>query len=219
MDNWNTFQQHNWHNYAWFFCFHEDNENEAAEAHIPPHRNSKTKKPWHRDSKTKKPQHRDSKTKTPRHRDLGSKTPRHWEMEKNKPPHRDSKAFFQRTKSHDIEVPRLKNHDIEILRPKSHNIKFLWNSDPYAPRYPWYARYGKALRRLWGCVCDNRKPAFTAFYLALYLTGVHFQKASDSTLAEWEIGGVRLREELCGGKTIVSLIVCSWLSAAFELSN
>ena len=54
-------------------------------------------------------------------------------METNKPRHRDSKAFFQRTKSHDIEIPRLKNHDIKIPRPKSHDIEFLWNSDPYAP--------------------------------------------------------------------------------------
>ena len=58
LDNWNIFQQHNWHNYAWFFCFHDDNESEAVEAHIPRHRDSKTKKPRHRDSKTKKPRHR-----------------------------------------------------------------------------------------------------------------------------------------------------------------
>ena len=51
-----------------FFCFHDDNESEAVEAHIPRHRDSKTKKPRHRDSKTKKPRHRDSKTKKPRHR-------------------------------------------------------------------------------------------------------------------------------------------------------
>ena len=68
LDNWNIFQQHNWHNYAWFFCFHDDNENEAVEAHIPRHRDSKTKKPRHRDSKAEKPRHRDSKTKKPRHR-------------------------------------------------------------------------------------------------------------------------------------------------------
>ena len=145
LDNWNIFQQHNWHSYAWFFCFHDDNENEAVEAHIPWHRDSKTKKLWHRDSKTKKPrlrdsktkkrQHQDSKTKKPRHRDSGTKTPRHREMETNKPRHRDSKAFFQRTKSHDIEILRLKNHDIEIPRPKSHDIEFLWNSDTYAPWY------------------------------------------------------------------------------------
>ena len=92
-----------------------ENENEAVEAHIPRHRDSKTKKPRYRDSKTKKPQHRDSKTKKPQHR----------ETETNKPRHRDSKAFFQRTKSHDIEIPR----------PKSHDIEFLWNSDPYAPWY------------------------------------------------------------------------------------
>ena len=115
LDNWNIFQQHNWHNYAWFFCFHDDNENEAVEAHIPRHRDSKTKKPQHRDSKTKNPRHRETETK--------------------KPGHRDSKAFFQRPKSHDIEIPRLKNHDIEIPRSKSHDIEFQWNCDPYAPWY------------------------------------------------------------------------------------
>ena len=51
-----------WHNRF------SENENEAVEAHIPRHRDSKTKKPRHRDSKTKKPRHRDSKTKKPRHR-------------------------------------------------------------------------------------------------------------------------------------------------------
>ena len=77
LDNWSIFQQHNWHNYTWFFCFHDDNESEAVEAHIPRHRDSKTKKPRHRDSKTKKPRHRDSKTKKPRHRDSKAKKPRH----------------------------------------------------------------------------------------------------------------------------------------------
>ena len=41
-----------WHNRF------SENENEAVEAHIPRHRDSKTKKPRHRDSKTKKPRHR-----------------------------------------------------------------------------------------------------------------------------------------------------------------
>ena len=92
-----------WHN-----RFNE-NENETVEAHIPRHRDSKTKKPRHRDSKTKKPRHRDSRTKNPRHRDSKAKKPRHRdsktrkrphrEMEKNKSRHRDSKAFFQRTKT------------------------------------------------------------------------------------------------------------------------
>ena len=81
-----------------FFCFHDDNENEAVEAHIPRHRDSKTKKPRHRDSKTKKPRHQDSKTKKPRHRETETINPRH----------RDSKAFFQRSKSHGIEIPRPK---------------------------------------------------------------------------------------------------------------
>ena len=40
------------------------------EAHIPRHRNSKTKKPRHRDFKTKKPRHPDLGTKTPRHREM-----------------------------------------------------------------------------------------------------------------------------------------------------
>ena len=105
--------------------FHDDNENEAVEAYIPRHWDSKTKQPRHWDSKTKKPRHQDSKTKKPRHR----------ETETNKPRHRDSKAFFQRTKSHDIKIPRLKNHDILIPRPKSHDIEFPWNSDSYAPWY------------------------------------------------------------------------------------
>ena len=72
-----------------------ENENEAVEAHIP----------WHRDSKTKQPRHR--------------------KMEIINPRHRDSKTFFQRAKSHNIEIPRLKNHGIEIPRPKSHAIEFL----------------------------------------------------------------------------------------------
>ena len=88
----------------WHYRFRE-NKNEAVEAHIPRHRDSKTKKPRHRETKTVNPRHRDSKT------------------------------FFQRTKSHDIKIPRLKNHGIEIPRPKSHDIKFLWNSDPYALWY------------------------------------------------------------------------------------
>ena len=64
-----------------------ENENEAVEAHIPRH--------W--DSKTKKPRHRDSKATKPQHRDLGTKTPRHRETETNESRHRDSKAFFLRT--------------------------------------------------------------------------------------------------------------------------
>ena len=108
-----------WHNRF------SEKENEAVEAHIPRHRNSKTKKPRHRETETIIPRHRGSKTKKPRHRDSKIKKPRHRETETNKPQHRDSKAFFQRTKSHDIEIPR----------PKSHDIEFLWNSDPYAPWY------------------------------------------------------------------------------------
>ena len=44
-------------------------------------------------------------------------------MEGNKPQHRGSKAFFQRTKSHNIEIPRVKNYNIEIPKPKSHTIE------------------------------------------------------------------------------------------------
>ena len=85
-----------------------ENENEAVEAYIPQHQDSKTKKPRHRDSETKKLWHRNS----------GTETPRNKETEKNKPLHRDSKALFQSTKSHEIKIPRLKNHYIEISRPK-----------------------------------------------------------------------------------------------------
>ena len=77
-----------WHNRF------SENKNEAVGAHIP----------RHQDLKTKKPRRRDSKTKKPRHRDSGTKAPRHGEMETTKPRHRDSKAFFQRRKSHDIEI-------------------------------------------------------------------------------------------------------------------
>ena len=89
-----------WHNRF------SENENEAMEAHISRHRDSKPKKPQYRETETLNPQHHDSKT------------------------------FFQRTKSQDIKIPRLKNHDIKIPRPKSHDIEFLWNSDPDAPRAP-----------------------------------------------------------------------------------
>ena len=77
-----------------------ENENEAVEAHIPRHQDSKAKKPRHRETETINPRHCDSKT------------------------------FFQRTKSHDIEIPKLKNHDIKIPRLKSHDIEFPRNSDP-----------------------------------------------------------------------------------------
>ena len=45
-----------WHNRF------SENENEAAEAHIPRTRDSKTKKPPHRETETVNPRHRDSKT-------------------------------------------------------------------------------------------------------------------------------------------------------------
>ena len=56
-----------WHNRF------SENENEAVEAHIPRHRDSKTKKPRLRDSKAKKPRHRETETINPRHR-----VPRHF---------------------------------------------------------------------------------------------------------------------------------------------
>ena len=109
-----------WHNRF------SENENEAVEAHIPRHRDSKTKKPRHRDSKTKKPRHRETETINPRHR--------------------DSKTFFQRTKSHNIEIPRPKNHGIKIPRPKSQDIKFLQNSDPLCPDIGgWYIYWHSTL--------------------------------------------------------------------------
>ena len=67
LDNWNIFQQHNSNNYAWIFGFHDDNENEAVEAHIPRHRESKTKKPRHQDLDTKTPQHQETETNKPQH--------------------------------------------------------------------------------------------------------------------------------------------------------
>ena len=67
---------HMWTLIMWHNRFIE-NENEAAEAHIP----------RHRDSKAKKPQHRETEAINPRHC--------------------NSKRFFQRTKSHQIEIPRL----------------------------------------------------------------------------------------------------------------
>ena len=73
-----------WHNRF------SENENEAVEAHIPRHRDSKTKKPRHRETETvnpswfqeifsedKKPWHQDSKAEKPRHRDSQTKQLRH----------------------------------------------------------------------------------------------------------------------------------------------
>ena len=75
-----------WHNRF------SENENEAVEAHIPRHRDSKTKKPQHRDSKTKNARDWDSKTKKPRHRETETSKPRHRDSKTKKPRHRDSKA-------------------------------------------------------------------------------------------------------------------------------
>ena len=52
----------------WLNRFSE-NENEVVGAHIPRHRDSKTKKPRHQDSKAKKPRYRETETINPRHRD------------------------------------------------------------------------------------------------------------------------------------------------------
>ena len=98
------------------------NENEVVEAHIPQHRDSKTKKPRNGEKNPKK-------TATSKFDNWNTMT----EKQTNKRQHCDTKTFFQRTKSHDINIPRLKNHNIEISRPKSYDIEFLRNSDPYAP--------------------------------------------------------------------------------------
>ena len=84
------------------------NENEVVEAHIPQHRDSKTKKPRNGGKNPKK-------TATSKFDNWNTMT----EKQTNKRQHCDTKTFFQRTKSHDINIPRLKNHDIEISRPKS----------------------------------------------------------------------------------------------------
>ena len=52
-----------WHNRF------SENENDAVEAHIPRHRDSKTKKSQHRDFKAKKPRHQETEAINPRHRD------------------------------------------------------------------------------------------------------------------------------------------------------
>ena len=54
-----------WHNRF------SENENEAVEAHIPRHRDSKTKKPRHRETETINPRHffRGQKTTTSRFQD------------------------------------------------------------------------------------------------------------------------------------------------------
>ena len=62
-----------WHNRF------SESENEAMDAHIPRHRDSKTKKPRHQDSKATKPRRRETETINPRNRDF--------------------KIFFQKTKS------------------------------------------------------------------------------------------------------------------------
>ena len=79
--------KYNWKNFAWFFYFHDENENKAVEAQ-------------HRDSRPKSHDIEIPRPKKPWHRFSGTKTPRHWETEVTKPRHRDSKAFFQKTKSH-----------------------------------------------------------------------------------------------------------------------
>ena len=53
--------------FAWFFCFHYENENEAVETHNPRHRDPKTKKRRHQDSKTK---NRDTEIRGLKHHDI-----------------------------------------------------------------------------------------------------------------------------------------------------
>ena len=77
-----------WHNRF------SENENEAVEAHIPRHRDSKTKKPRHRDSKAKKPRHRETETINPRHRNSKTKKPRHRDSKTKKPRHRVPVEFW-----------------------------------------------------------------------------------------------------------------------------
>ena len=60
----------------WLNRFSE-NENEVVGAHIPRHRDSKTKKPKYRETETINPRHRDSKTEKPLHQDSKTKKPRH----------------------------------------------------------------------------------------------------------------------------------------------
>ena len=63
-----------------------ENENEAVEAHLPRHRDSRTKKPRHRDSKA-----------------FFQRTKSHY-------------IEIPKLKNHNIEIPRPKSHDIEFLR-------------------------------------------------------------------------------------------------------
>ena len=153
LDNWSIFQQHNWHNYAWFFCFHDDNESEAVEAHIPRHRDSKTKKPRHRDSKTKKTRHRDSKTKKPQHWDSKTIKPRHRETKANKPLHRDSEAFFLEDKKpqhRDSKTKKPRHRDSKAKKPRHQVPVEFW------PLCPWYFWLDQLLTTFWRAYYKTR---------------------------------------------------------------
>ena len=104
-----------------FFCFHDDNENEAVEAHIPRHRDSKTKKPRHRDSKIKK---HDIKIPKPKNHDIEIRGLKHLNIEK------------WRQISHNIVIPRLFlqgkkpwHRDSKTKKPRH------WDSKSKKPRH------------------------------------------------------------------------------------
>ena len=91
LDNWNIFQQHNWHNYAWFFCFHDDNESEAVEAHL-------------HDIEIPRPKNHDIEIPRPKNRDIDIPRPK------------NHKIKIRGLKHHDIEKWRQISHDIVIPR-------------------------------------------------------------------------------------------------------
>ena len=91
LDNWSIFQQHNWHNYAWFFCFHDDNENEAVEAHI-----------------------HDIEIPRPKNHDIEIPRPKNHHIEIPRPKNHDIE--IPRPENDDIEKRRQISHDIVISR-------------------------------------------------------------------------------------------------------
>ena len=112
------FQRHNWHNYAWFFCFHDDNENEAVEAHIhdieiprPKNHDIEIPRPKNHDIEIRGLKHHDIekwrqishdivilrcffRDKKPRHRDPKTKKPQYWDSKTKKPRHRVPVKFW-----------------------------------------------------------------------------------------------------------------------------
>ena len=90
-DKWNIFQQHNWHNHAWFFYLHDDNENEAVEAHIPQHQ---IPIPKNHDIQIPRPKNHEIQIPRPKNRDIGIFGLKHHDIEK------------WRQTSHNIVVPR-----------------------------------------------------------------------------------------------------------------